>query len=104
MAKVAGPRTANERCFLREKACCPGNQAALPHPQESAGLWSTMWVWLERGPMRTGQGLVPPCDSAVGTPPPINLFLSTGPHTRDRGSRRQASAPRHSEPFKRGAA
>lgn len=67
MAKVAGLRTANERCFLKERACCPGNQAALPHPQEMRALEHHV-ARLERGG-RSGQGLLLPCDdSNVGIP------------------------------------
>ena len=65
--KLQAPElTVNERCFLKEKACCPGNQAALPHPQEMQALEHNM-ARLERG-ARSGQGLFLPCDSAVGTP------------------------------------
>lgn len=98
MAKVAGPRTANERCFLKEKACCPGNQAALPHPQEMQALEHNM-ARLHWG-TRSGQGLSLPCDSAVGTP--LNYSSVQDPiHCNpEQENRMQASASRHSETFK----
>lgn len=54
MAKVAGPRTANEKRFLKEKAGCPGKQGrpTKPAPRSSyraAGLAWRRWAGQTHG-------------------------------------------------------